>query len=81
MGVEVVVAGSRLRDFPSVSVDDVAIGRMAVEHLVGLGHTRIGMIRTSDTDGAKWASDRHRRDRLPRGPARGTACPTTPRSS
>lgn len=61
MGVEVVVAGFRLRDFPSVYVDDVAIGVEAVEHLIGLGHTRIGMIRTSDTDGAKWASDRHRR--------------------
>jgi LacI family repressor for deo operon, udp, cdd, tsx, nupC, and nupG len=61
MGVEVVVAGSRLRDFPSVSVDDVAIGTAAVDHLVGLGHTRIAMIRTSDTDGAKWASDLHRR--------------------
>lgn len=61
MGVEVVVAGSRLRDFPSVNVDDVAIGNEAVEHLIGLGHTRIGMIRTSDTDGAKWASDLHRR--------------------
>ena len=61
MGVEVVVAGSRLRDFPSVSVDDVAIGVEAVQHLVGLGHTRIAMIRTSDTDGAKWASDLHRR--------------------
>lgn len=62
MGVEVVVAGSRLRDFPSVNVDDVAIGIAAVEHLVGLGHTRIGMIRTSDTDGAKWTSDLHRRN-------------------
>jgi LacI family transcriptional regulator, repressor for deo operon, udp, cdd, tsx, nupC, and nupG len=61
MGVEVVVAGSRLRDFPSVNVDDVAIGIEAVEHLIGLGHRRIGMIRTSDTDGAKWASDLHRR--------------------
>lgn len=61
MGVEVVVAGSRLRDFPSVNVDDVAIGVEAVEHLIGLGHTRIAMIRTSDTDGAKWASDLHRR--------------------
>lgn len=61
MGVEVVVAGSRLRDFPSVNVDDVAIGVEAVDHLVGLGHTRIGMIRTSDTDGARWASDLHRR--------------------
>ena len=61
MGVEVVVAGSRLRDFPSVSVDDVAIATQAVEHLIGLGHTRIGMIRTGDTDGARWASDLHRR--------------------
>lgn len=61
MGVEVVVAGSRLRDFPSVSVDDVAIGTAAVDHLVGLGHRRIALIRTSDTDGAKWASDLHRR--------------------
>lgn len=61
MGVEVVVAGFRLRDFPSVSVDDVAIGVTAIEHLLALGHTRIGMIRTSDTDGAKWASDLHRR--------------------
>ena len=61
MGVEVVVAGSRLRDFPSVNVDDVAIGVQAVEHLISLGHTRIAMIRTSDTDGAKWTSDLHRR--------------------
>lgn len=61
MGVEVVVAGFRLRDFPSVGVDDVAIAVTAVEHLLDLGHTRIGMIRTSDTDGARWASDLHRR--------------------
>jgi DNA-binding LacI/PurR family transcriptional regulator len=61
MGVEVVVAGSRLRDFPSVDVDDVAIGVEAVEHLIGLGHTRIAMIRTSDTEGARWASDLRRR--------------------
>lgn len=61
MGVEVVVAGSRLRDFPSVTVDDVAVGVEAVTHLVELGHTRIGMIRTGETDGAKFASDLHRR--------------------
>ena len=61
MGVKVVVAGSRLRDYPSVNVDDVAIGCKAVEHLVGLGHTRIAMIRTNDTDGATWTSDLHRR--------------------
>lgn len=61
IGVEVVVAGSRLGDFPSVNVDDVSIAVRAVEHLVGLGHTRIGMIRTNDTEGARWTSDLHRR--------------------
>lgn len=62
MGVQVVVVvvGARLRDFPYVDVDDVAIAVAAVEHLVDLGHTRIGMIRTSDTDGAHWTSDVHR---------------------
>lgn len=62
MGVEVVVAGARLRDFPSVTVDDVGIGETAVAHLIGLGHTRIGMIRTSDTEGGRWTSDVHRRE-------------------
>ncbi len=70
MGVEVVVAGSRLRDFPSVSVDDVAIGIQAVEHLAALGHTRIAMLRTSDTDGARWTSDLHRRNGYLEGLAR-----------
>lgn len=60
IGVHVVVAGSRLRDYPHVEVDDVAIARCAVEHLVALGHTRIAMIRTSDTEGAHWTSDLHR---------------------
>ena len=32
------------RDFPSVVVDDLAVGRMAAEHLIGLGHRRIGHI-------------------------------------
>ena len=44
-------------------LDDLAtVDREAVAHLVGLCHTRIAMIRTSDTDGAKWASDLHRRN-------------------
>jgi LacI family repressor for deo operon, udp, cdd, tsx, nupC, and nupG len=57
MGVHVVVAGGRLRDYPHVSVDDLHVSRMAVEHLLDLGHRRIGMIRTSDTDGVTWSSD------------------------
>lgn len=57
MGVQVVVAGARLRDYPFVEVDDVAIARKAVDHLVALGHPRIAMIRTEDTDGTRWTSD------------------------
>jgi LacI family repressor for deo operon, udp, cdd, tsx, nupC, and nupG len=60
MGVRTVVAGGRLRDLPYVEVDDAEIGRTAVDHLVALGHRRIAMIRTSDTDGARWNSDVNR---------------------
>lgn len=57
MGVHVVVAGGSVRDFPHVRVDDLEAGRLAVRHLVDLGHRRIAMIRTSDTDGTTWPSD------------------------
>ena len=57
MGVHVVVAGGSVRDFPHVRVDDLRAGRLAVRHLVELGHRRIAMIRTSDTDGTTWPSD------------------------
>ena len=60
MGVEVVVAGGRIRDYPHIRVDDHQIARTAVEHLVGLGHRRIAMIRTDDTEGAPWSSDAER---------------------
>lgn len=60
MGVHVVVAGGRIRDYPHVQVDDYEIARTAVNHLVGLGHRRIAMIRTSDTEGAHWSSDSER---------------------
>jgi LacI family transcriptional regulator len=41
-----VVLHGRLRgtDIPSVDVDNVLAARMAVDHLLGLGHCRIGMI-------------------------------------
>ena len=60
MGAEVVVAGGRIRDYPHVQVDDHAIGRTAVQHLIDLGHRRIAMIRTSDTEGTYWSSDSER---------------------
>ena len=57
MGVHVVIAGGRLGSYPFVEVDDHAVGMSAVDHLVELGHRRIAMIRTSDTDGSAWSSD------------------------
>jgi LacI family transcriptional regulator, repressor for deo operon, udp, cdd, tsx, nupC, and nupG len=54
---DVVVAGGRLRDQPHVFVDDHAVAAQAVDHLAGLGHRRIAMIRTSDTEGTVWTSD------------------------
>ena len=57
MGVHVVVAGGEVRDYPRVQVDEFVVGRTAVQHLVDLGHRRVAMIRTSDTDGTTWSSD------------------------
>ncbi len=54
---DVVVAGGRLQDLPHVLVDDHAIAHQVVAHLVELGHERIAMIRTSDTEGTVWTSD------------------------
>jgi DNA-binding LacI/PurR family transcriptional regulator len=40
----VVTIGQETTGFPSVRVDNVTIGRMAVEHLIALGHRRIGVL-------------------------------------
>lgn len=57
MGAEVVVAGGRLRDCPHVRVNDQEVARIAVRHLLDLGHRRIALIRTSDTEGTRWSAD------------------------
>ncbi|RJS45930.1 LacI family DNA-binding transcriptional regulator [Nocardioides cavernaquae] len=57
LGVEVVVAGGRVRDFPYVEVDDRAIAATAVDHLVGLGHERIALIRATNYGEIHWAPD------------------------
>lgn len=44
IGVAIVAVGGRISSYPSVRIDDHAAGRQAVDHLVHLGHTRIGMI-------------------------------------
>jgi LacI family transcriptional regulator, repressor for deo operon, udp, cdd, tsx, nupC, and nupG len=39
-----VIVGARSQGFDSVAIDNVAGGRMAGEHLMQLGHTRVGVI-------------------------------------
>ncbi|MEJ2870045.1 LacI family DNA-binding transcriptional regulator [Actinomycetospora sp. OC33-EN08] len=48
LGVSIVSAGGPREPFPSVTVDDLRAGRQAVDHLVHLGHRRIGMLATAD---------------------------------
>lgn len=57
LGVEVIVAGGVLRDYPHVRVDDNRVALLACGHLLDLGHTRIAMLRTGDTEGTRWSSD------------------------
>jgi LacI family repressor for deo operon, udp, cdd, tsx, nupC, and nupG len=60
LGTPVVVAGGRVDGRPHVAIDDVAVGRRAVEHLVALGHERIAMIRSRDHEGVVWPADHDR---------------------
>lgn len=57
LGVEVVVAGGRIRDFAHVEVDDRAIARDAVQHLTDLGHERIALVRATIYGDEHWAPD------------------------
>lgn len=49
-GVQVVAAGGQHAVYPHVCIDDVAAARQAVDHLIGLGHRRIGMIAATDPE-------------------------------
>ncbi|GAA1859432.1 MULTISPECIES: LacI family DNA-binding transcriptional regulator [Pseudonocardia] len=50
IGVGIVSAGTRIGNHPSVSIDECVAGRQAVDHLLHLGHRRIGMIVTTDPE-------------------------------
>jgi DNA-binding LacI/PurR family transcriptional regulator len=43
-GIGLATIGTRAPGCPAVQVDDEAVGRLAAEHLVGLGHRRLGVI-------------------------------------
>ncbi len=44
LGLPVSLIGSAAPGVPSVSIDDVAAGRVATQHLINTGHERIGII-------------------------------------
>lgn len=44
LDLPVVTVGSRFADAPWVGIDDVRCTRLAAEHLIGLGHTRIAYL-------------------------------------
>jgi DNA-binding LacI/PurR family transcriptional regulator len=50
MGVHIVAAGGQSADYPYVCIDDHSAGRQAVDHLIYLGHRRIGMLEAVDPD-------------------------------
>jgi len=43
-GIRMVTAGFATQQFPSVVIDDFHVGFIATEHLLSLGHTRVGII-------------------------------------
>lgn len=59
-GTPVVTLGSRVPEWPSVRVDDGAVARTAVQHLIDLGHERIAYIGQLTDDGLDLATPRAR---------------------
>lgn len=55
MDVTVIAAGGQSEPYPFVSIDDRRAGRQAVDHLLSLGHRRIGMIAAVDPDEPAWS--------------------------
>lgn len=55
------VIGAQYPDVFSIGIDDVASARRAVEHLLGLGHTRIALIGGDTDDPMRFTPPHHRR--------------------
>jgi DNA-binding LacI/PurR family transcriptional regulator len=62
LGVPVGVVGGEVPGFINTRIDDVAGATTAVEHLIGLGHRRIGLIGGDTEDPMRFTPPLHRRD-------------------
>lgn len=52
LGMPTSMIGLTAAGVPSVTIDDIAAARLATQHLINLGHTRIGLISGSPSDTA-----------------------------
>jgi len=59
--VALATVGTRTPDHPSVSIDELSTGRIAVEHLMSFGHERIGLISGQGHDPMNLAVPRQRK--------------------
>lgn len=57
----VVILGAEVPQWPSVRIDDDEVSRTAMEHLIGLGHRRIGYVGSLVDEGLDFATPRARR--------------------
>lgn len=60
-GVALATVGTQTPGNPSVSIDDIGTGRTATDHLISLGHRRIGLISGQGDDPMNFAVPRQRR--------------------
>jgi LacI family transcriptional regulator, repressor for deo operon, udp, cdd, tsx, nupC, and nupG len=54
IGAKIIAAGGQSASYPYVCIDDYEAGRVAMQHLVSLGHRRIAMIAGTDPDQPGW---------------------------
>ena len=58
LGVHIVAAGGQSAAYPYVHIDDASASRQALNHLLHLGHRRIGMLESLDPDQPRLPSTR-----------------------